>query len=129
MDILINVLTYIVSFSVTFPFIITFLIYIVSKRVTSNKIKALHKSVDLSTLFYVISTYFLMNKYVNFPLLSIIIVLLLIILSLIIIYQRRKYNDIYIVKAIKIIWRTCFLLFAISYFSFSIFGVLKLILY
>jgi len=96
MDTLLNIINYMISFSVTFPFVLTFLLYLAFRVVTTNRVKSLQKAVDFSTIFYVLSIYSLQAMYMKIPLFSIIIVSLLLLFSAMIIYQRKNYNEIYI---------------------------------
>lgn len=127
MDTLLNIINYMISFSVTFPFVLTFLLYLAFRVVTTNRVKSLQKAVDFSTIFYVLSIYSLQAMYMKIPLFSIIIVSLLLLFSAMIIYQRKNYNEIYIQRSVKILWRICFLIFSVLYVFFCGFGILRLI--
>lgn len=130
MDYLTKFFTYFLSFFITFPFILSLGIYGITRIVFPSSMKAFHKALDWSTFFYIISIYFLQDMYIiNFPLFSIIAIALLVLMSGILIYQQKRYHEIIVTKAAKIVWRLCFLLFSNLYMIFTIYGIVLLILY
>src|SRR5690625_503911 len=130
MDYLVNLITYLFSFLITFPFLLTFGIYGITRMISLSSTKAFHKALDWSTSFYILSVYFLKNMYmIDFPLFSFITIALLLLMSGILIYQRQKHLEIIVIKAAKIVWRLCFLLFSNLYVIFMIYGIMLFIRY
>ena len=128
MSYIIQVFTNIFSLIVTFPFLITLIIYMAVKFIKKNNVLALHKALDWSTLFYLVAVYFINSMYSDFPLISIITVLLLVVLSFILIYQRKSYNELNLLKASKIVWRLCFIIFFLLYIGYALYGIIRFIL-
>src|SRR5690625_1336142 len=105
----------------------TFPIYFFVNFFTKYEMKAFQKAVDWSTPLYILSVYNLYKMYFSGPLFSYILVFVLIILSFLLIYQRNRDNEVILSRAVKIVWRLCFLLFSSLYVVFVLFGILQLL--
>jgi len=117
----------ILSFTIVFPFVVTYIIYFFVNFFTKYEMKAFQKAVDWSTPLYILSVYNLYKMYFSGPLFSYILVFVLIVLSFLLIYQRNRDNEVILSRAVKIVWRLCFLLFSSLYVVFVLFGILQLL--
>lgn len=118
-----DLLIYVIAFFVTLPFLATWVTYMIAKQITNHKLKSFHISIHWTTICYILAVFTLSTIYFDQLFSGIIGIILLIGLSLIIIYQWKTNTDIQFVRAIKIMWRFCFLLFGLIYICFIFYGV------
>lgn len=114
---------YIIVFFITFPFMLTFLIYVVNKLFNVHPLKAFHRSMAWSTLFYICAVIQMLAMYFDRLFVGGIAAIFLLMLSFIIIVQRRKEVEIKLKKASRLLWRMCFLLFLLLYMVLVFYGV------
>lgn len=114
-----------IAFFVTFPILATYIVFWISKKVYRHQWKAIHLAVNWTTILYIFSTFIILKIIYNQYYLSYILVLLISILALIIIIQWKTKTEIIFMRAIKQLWRVCFLLFSASYFILILIGIVK----
>lgn len=112
---LINFLTYILAFFITVPIIFTILIYIIVRKISRSSKKAVHKSVNYSTIMYIIAVILLVQNIFDKSILGIVLIFMLIVLAILVFFQWKNNMDVQFKKAIKILWKICFLVFMILY--------------
>jgi len=116
---------YIIAFFVTIPIIFTFIIYLsFLKIIKHSPKKALHKAVNWSTLFYIIAVIILVQILFDISATGLILILILAILTIVIFFQWKRHTDIQFMKAVKILWKICFLLFLTLYVCFMGIGII-----
>lgn len=118
-----TVSVYIISFFITFPFLLTTMLYVGNKMIHVHPLKAFHRSMAWSTLFYLFSVIHMLSMFFDKLFVGIFACLFLITLSGLIIYQYRKGTEIELKKASRILWRICFLLFNGLYIALVIYGI------
>lgn len=118
------ILLYITVFFIVFPFALTILIYVVNKLFGVHPLKAFHRSMAWSTVFYIFVVIQMTLMFYNKVFIGIIALVFLIALSVIIILQRKKETDVQIKKASRLLWRICFLLFILLYIALIIYGII-----
>ncbi|WP_152656485.1 DUF3397 domain-containing protein [Oceanobacillus sp. CFH 90083] len=111
---------YTVAFFIAFPFTVTFLAYWITKLRKKHTWKAVHNAVQWSAIFFILGAGVLLQLLFDRTFFGWIILLLLVSLTAILINQYRKQTDISVAKAIKIVWRSAFLLFASAYLILSL---------
>lgn len=123
-NIIFAIVLYITVFFLVFPFVLTILIFVVNKLFGVHPLKAFHRSMSWSTVFYIFIVIQMFFMFYNKVFIGIIALVFLISLSVIIILQRRKKTDVQIKKASRLLWRICFLLFILLYIALIIYGVI-----
>src|SRR5699024_11615424 len=97
------------------PFVLTYFIYRFSYHKQSNKQKAIYKTITLSTLFFIIGTLLIIHSMVGSYFIGYILIGFLLLLGFILILQWKYYNEVILLKGVKIVWRFSFLIFLASY--------------
>ncbi len=111
---------YILALFIAFPFVVTFLAYGITKLRKKHTWKAVHNAVQWSAIFFILGVGVLLQLLFDRSFFGWIILLFLVSLTGILIHQYRKQADIEVSKAVKIVWRSAFLLFACAYLILSI---------
>ncbi|GGP15756.1 DUF3397 domain-containing protein [Oceanobacillus neutriphilus] len=106
---------YTLALFIAFPFIITFLAYWITKLTKKHTWKAVHNAVQWSAIFFILGVGILLQLLFGRSFFGWIILLFLISLAGILIQQYRNQTEIEVSKAIKIVWRSAFLLFSSAY--------------
>lgn len=120
---MVNVFIYAFATLITFPFLATWIVYMIATFLTVHKLKAFHIAVQWTAIWYIIAVSTLNNIYFNRSFSGGIVIFLLIILSCIIIYQRSTNVNIHIRRAVMILCRFCFLLFGTLYICFAFYSI------
>jgi|SRR5699024_1479074 len=121
---MVDFLIYIIAILITVPPVLACIVYFVSSKRFHSSMRAVHATVNWTTLFFIIAVDLLITVVFNQSATGIIIVTLLILLSIIIYYQWKK-GEIHLRKALRLLWRITFLLFFILYFLLLFAGVIK----
>lgn len=109
---------------ITVPLVAFYFIYIITVKTTKSKKVSIKRAVDFSTILFIFAVYFIVHEIWN---VSLFWVLLIMIISVAIIYTIiywKVSKDIYLPKLLKGIWRLNFILFFLTYFILSIYGLL-----
>lgn len=122
---MLDYLIYIVSFFITIPFVVTILIYLVATKLYHHKLKAIHTSVNWTTLLYIIAVSLMFQNIIGRSLIGWMIILFISALAIMIIFQWKSGAEVEFRKALKIVWRLSFLLFVLLYFALMLMGILK----
>ncbi|WP_226037928.1 DUF3397 domain-containing protein [Aquibacillus saliphilus] len=125
---MIDIISYLVEVIIYVPILITIITYVIAKKVQRNNWKAIHISVNYSTLLYIISVGMLLDIIFNRNFFSIIIIVLLIMLSISVIVQWKVKEEILFRYVWKGFWRCSFLLFGFSYIGLIIIGIARYIM-
>lgn len=86
--------------------------------------KALHKAVNWSTFFYIIAVILLIKIVFDISGTGFILILVLAILTIVIFFQWKRHTDIQFIKAAKLLWKICFLLFLTLYVCLMGIGII-----
>lgn len=120
---MITFLAYVLAFMGTFPVIITFLVFRISRFLSINKKKSFHIAMNYTTILYIISTsviWYILSVH-NIFLYTIILLLLLFINSVFICW--KKDTDILFKKVLYFFWRLTFLIFFLAHMLSIIVGL------
>src|SRR5690625_766599 len=109
------------------PFVLTYFIYCFSYHKQGNKQKAIYKTITLSTLFFIIGTLLIIKSMLASSFTGFIFIGFLLLLGFILIIQWKYYNEVILLKGVKIVWRFSFLIFLASYLILIIFNLSKFI--
>src|SRR5699024_10188713 len=97
------------------PFVLTYFIYRFSYHKQGNKLNTIYKTITLSTLFFIIGTLLIIHSMYGSHFIGYILIGFLLLLGFILILQWKYYNEVILVKGVKIVWRFSFLIFLASY--------------
>src|SRR5690625_7192306 len=109
------------------PFVLTYYIYHCSYDKQGNKQKAIYKTITLSTLFFIIGTLLTIHSMFGSYFIGYILIGFLLVLGFILVLQWKYYNEVILLKGVKIVWRFSFLIFLASYLILIIFNLSKFI--
>src|SRR5690625_5218599 len=118
-----NIMTYVIAFLVTIPVISTIVLYIVFKTIYKHPRKAVHLSLDGTTIFYIFSVNSLFYILFQYYFIVIHLSIWIIILIIIVFYQWKKHTEVNMKKAIKLLWRLSFAIFFILYIVLVLYGI------
>lgn len=93
------------------PFIITYLIFRNKYRKNHNKKISLQKTIDYSTVIYLIGVLYLFNNMFGSYFIGYIIIVFLIVLSIILVLQLKYKNEVVLIKGLKGLWKLSFLIY------------------
>lgn len=113
----------IIAIFIMVPVVCFVFIFIISKLITNQGKKSLHLSVDITTLFFILSVNFLSFVIWNQSFLLFIFLFAVVIMLIFTFIHWKRYNKIYLKKIIKHVWRLYFLIFTILYFLLIFYGM------
>lgn len=122
---MIDFIIYFIAFFITVPILATWIVYKISFKLFGHKWKAIHFSVNWTTILYMIAVLILLSNIFDQQLIGVILVLLLSTLAVIIILQWRTRTEVVLPKALKTLWRLCFLIFLILYICLLLIGIIQ----
>lgn len=125
---MLDFIIYTISFFITIPLIASLLVYVVSMIIRRNKLKAIHRTVNWTTIFYIIAVTIMLSLIFDRSFIGLVIILHLTMMVIIIFIQWKTKRDVEITRATKLLWRISFLLFFILYNCLMLVGILQLLL-
>lgn len=123
-----NYIGMIIAFLITFPFLSTIFVYVASNKVVQHQLRAFHISINWTTILYILSTNMMLNNIFGQQFIGITIGAILFLLAMIIIWQWKTRTEVLLSRAIKIMWRLCFLFFLSTYIVLVVYGIIRKIL-
>lgn len=120
---MIDYMIYLIAFLITVPMISTWLIYILGKKIVGHPLKALHMAVNWTTTLYILATLSMLMDIFEQSLVGIFLGIFIFILAIIIIVQWKIRTEVVLGRAIKILWRFCFLFFLLTYSILVVSGI------
>src|SRR5699024_1715777 len=122
---MLNFTIYFIALIITFPIIATFLLYWLAAKLFKHRLKAVHFAVNWSARIAIVPDLILIRILVRLQLTGILVMILLILMAVIMIIQWKVNTDVQFFKALKILWRTCFLVFLLLYICLVLFGIIS----
>lgn len=110
------------------PIFTTYLIYFFILKISKKKWKAIHISVQMSVVLYVIAVILIVNHLFHVNMTSYVIIFHLFLLAIILIKQRYSQTEIILYDGIRLLLRLSFLIFSVSYILLTIYYVFSQIL-
>lgn len=126
---MIDAISYIIAFVITIPFIPTWFVYFMLVKWGWPKLKAFHQAVNWTTLLYIIAVLLLIWVIFGVNLIGVFIIFFFAALAIIIFMQWKMNMEVLFSKALKLLWRISFLLFAFIYICLFTFDVAYRIFY
>lgn len=115
--------TYIIAFIITFPIPMTIAFYILMRKLTRNKRKTLHLTVNCMTLIYIFSVNATLAAIFEKTFIWYIFILLILLLGLFVFLHWKYKEEVHFTKAWKGFWRLSFLLFVFSHIGLTLYGL------
>ncbi|WP_058305612.1 DUF3397 domain-containing protein [Gracilibacillus massiliensis] len=116
-------LSYILAFMITLPFLITYIVYLLSYKTLKKKWYSIHLAVNTTTILYIISVGTIIYALFSINPFGYIIILLLFILIFCIFVHWKLYTDIIFSHVWKRFWKVTFLLFFTLHFISMLYGL------
>lgn len=108
---------------VTIPLIGLYIVYIITVKITRDKLYSVKLACDSTSILFIIAVYFIILELWDVSLLWLIILLFLVTAIFFTFIHWKKYEDIEISKVFKGVWRFQFFLFFVLYFVLMIYGL------
>lgn len=97
------------------PIFLSLFIYYISVRLSGSKWKAIHKSVQMTAIFYIIAVALLIKLMFDLRFIGYISIFLIVMLGTILIIQWKKNTEVVLLNGLRLLWRISFLIFFILY--------------
>ncbi|WP_268874668.1 DUF3397 domain-containing protein [Neobacillus drentensis] len=123
-DFLITFLSSIISIFFALPFLGFLLVFIITKLVTNNNRKSVHRALDYTTILFVISVHFLIETIWGKSLFWLIILIMILIAMIFVFVHWKVKEEIVLRKVLKGFWRFNFILFLLAYITLTLYGLL-----
>ncbi|WP_066192848.1 MULTISPECIES: DUF3397 domain-containing protein [Gracilibacillus] len=117
-------LYYLFALMVTIPVLVTYIVYLITFRITRKNRYSFHVAVDWTTLLYIFSVIAMGEWFFSINLFGYIITFLLLLLLIMVIYHWRFYTDIVFTHVWKRFWKLAFLIFFMMYLGGSVAGII-----
>lgn len=121
---LITFLSSIISIFFALPFLGFLLVFIITKLVTNNNRKSVHRALDYTTILFVISVHFLIETIWGKSLFWLIILIMILIAMIFVFVHWKVKEEIVLRRVLKGFWRFNFILFLLAYITLTLFGLL-----
>ncbi|WP_053219772.1 DUF3397 family protein [Virgibacillus senegalensis] len=120
---MIDLIVWLFAFCLTLPAVVSWLVYFIARKIRKNRLKALHVSVNYTTLLYILSVGVILHHLYETNYFGYIALFLLVLLSVFIIVQFKQRGEVLFRIAWRKYWRLNFLLFSLLYLLLVIYGV------
>ena len=110
---------------VMLPILSYIIIFIMAKKWTKNHRRSVQIAMDLSTILFIVSVYYLILAIWNKHFLWLILLIILCIACCVVIVHYKVNKEIVLKKVLKGFWRLNFICFFCAYFLLFIFGVIS----
>ncbi|NHC39624.1 DUF3397 domain-containing protein [Bacillus sp. MM2020_1] len=121
---MITFLSSIISIFFALPFLGFLLVFIITKLVTNNNRKSVHRALDYTTILFVISVHFLIQTIWGKSLFWLIILIMILIAMIFVFVHWKVKEEIVLRRVLKGFWRFNFILFLLAYITLTLFGLL-----
>lgn len=120
---MVNVIIYCIAFFITAPIIATLIMYRLATKRFTHQLKAIHFAANWTVILYMIADLVLIAIIFERQLVSSMFITLISLLAIIVIMQWKVKTEVDFVKAFKLLWRICFLVFLLLYIFLVLFGI------
>lgn len=115
---------YIAATLVTIPLIGLYLVYLITVKITGEKVYSVKLAADCTTILFIIAVYFIILELWGVSLFWLIVLLFLFTAIGFTFLHWKIYEDIHILRVFRGTWRFQFFLFFTLYFVLMIYGLL-----
>lgn len=120
---MITFFSWVIATIITVPMIALFLIYHTTFFLTKNKRKSFHNMINYSTVFFIISVYFLIYVIWEKAFFWTFILILISFAMFFLFLQWKFSEELLLRKVWKGFWRFCFIIFFLSYWILVFIGL------
>lgn len=110
------------------PIFFTYLIYFIVLKISRKRWKAVHVSVQITAVLYIIAVILIVNHLFQVKITSYVIIFLIFLLAVILIKQRYSQTEIILYDGIRLLLRWSFLIFSVSYICLGLYYGLMLLI-
>lgn len=114
----------IISVFFTVPLLGFIIVFLLSKLITKNYRKSVHKALDYSTILFIISVHFLIVTILGKSLFWLIILIMILFAMVFVVIHWKAKGEIIFNKVFKGFWRFNFLFFFLAYITLTVFGLI-----
>lgn len=125
---MINIVSNVMGFSITFPILVTVVVYVFSIKQLRSKWKAVHTAVNYTTLFYILSVITVLYNLTNQMFVAHVLIFLIFLLGISVVFQWKTKGEIIFKYAWKVFWRFTFLLFLSLHICVMVIGLVITVL-
>jgi hypothetical protein len=122
---MIEIMKWMISFAFAIPLVNLVIFFLILRVVVKNKKKSILWTVDLSTLFFIVSVHFHLITIFEQSFLIYIILGLLCLSTLVYYQEYNRSNPPSLTIVTKKVWRLSFIFFFISYLILTLYGILS----
>ncbi|MFD2749366.1 DUF3397 domain-containing protein [Virgibacillus siamensis] len=122
---MLDILIFIIGLMITFPVIVTWVVYFIGAKLYRQKWKAIHKAVNWTTSLYIIAVLIMLKQIFGSSFFGLILIVVLTIFTVIAVLHWRLHTEVVFHNVFKIFWRVCFLLFVFIYFVLVVSGIIQ----
>jgi hypothetical protein len=117
-------LSSIISVFFTVPLLGFIIVFLLSKLITKNSRKSVHKALDYSTILFIISVHFLIVTIFGKSVFWLIILIMILFAMVFVVIHWKAKGEIIFNKVFKGFWRFNFLFFFLAYITLTVFGLI-----
>lgn len=117
-------LSSIISVFFTVPLLGFIIVFLLSKLITKNSRRSVHKALDYSTILFIISVHFLIVTILGKSLFWLIILIMILFAMVFVVIHWKAKGEIIFNKVFKGFWRFNFLFFFLAYITLTVFGLI-----
>ncbi|QDP40083.1 DUF3397 domain-containing protein [Radiobacillus deserti] len=122
---MVEILSRFIGFMLTFPFLISLIVFYVSYSFSKKKWKSIHRMVHYTAILYIMAVMVLLQDLLGFSVVGFILITLLVLLSVFVILERNMHGEVIFLRAWKLFWRCSFLIFFFLYIILVFIGILS----
>lgn len=120
---MIDIVKWVISIAFALPVVSLVCLFFIVRLVVKNKRKAILRTIDLSTFFFIVSVHFHLVSIFEQSYFSYIILGIVGLMCIVYYIENKKTKQPTLKKVSKKVWRFSFLFFFISYIVLTIYGI------
>jgi len=105
-----KIVTYLIAIAITYPIIVTIIVYLALRYIYKNKKLAIHKCMEYTAIFHLLSVIVISRVILDIQIIGPVLIFLLILFLIFILIQWTMIRDIKIKRLRKLYLRLVFLL-------------------
>ncbi|WP_235846901.1 DUF3397 domain-containing protein [Neobacillus soli] len=118
------ILSSVLTIFFTLPFLGSIMVFSAIKLITKNTRKSVQKSLDYTTVLFIISVHFLIITIWGKSLFWLIILLMILVAMVFVLVHWKVKEEIVLNKVFKGFWRFNFIVFFITYLGLTLYGLI-----
>ncbi|MDQ1146811.1 ABC-type multidrug transport system permease subunit [Bacillus sp. SORGH_AS 510] len=120
-----SILSSVLTVLFALPVLGSVLVFLFGKVITKNSRRAVHLTLDYTTILYIISVHFLIVTILGKSLFWVIILLMIMIAMMFVFVHWKVKEEIILKKVMKGFWRFNFILFFLVYIALTFYGLIS----